>query len=79
MEPSAERPPCPRCGSTRLIGRRERLPRARLGAGLPLRVWWRYRAQRPGRRGALLCYTYQCEICGHQWRTYRLEQQPESF
>ncbi len=77
MEPVAERPPCPRCGSTRLIGRREWIQRPHLRQALPLGLHWRYWMQRWRGRHALLCYTYHCEICGHQWRMYRLEEQPE--
>jgi len=73
VEPTAERPPCPRCGSLRLIGRRVRMANPRLGQGLPLGLYWRYLRQRREGGGGLLCYTYQCELCGHQWQRYEFE------
>lgn len=77
MEPVSERPPCPRCGSTRLVGRRRWVRRPSLGSGMPFWQWCRYWMRRPTKRGALLCYTYHCEICSHQWRVFGAEQPPE--
>jgi hypothetical protein len=76
MEPATDRPPCPRCGSVRLIGRRLWIQHP-FRQRLPLRLYWRYLWQDRQRRGALWCCTYHCEVCGHQWQAYKLEQRPE--
>lgn len=55
--------PCPRCGSYRLIGREAVVnDRSTLPLGLRLRFWRRRRAP-----GAIVRWTYHCELCGHQW------------
>lgn len=65
MRCHAAAPPCPRCGSVRLIRRVALLRTPRLRDGIPLRLYLRSRRHQPR---AIRRTTFLCQLYGHQWR-----------
>jgi hypothetical protein len=69
-----DRPPCPRCGTTRLISRIDVLTQPQ-GGEIPLGLYVRYRLACRRVPHVIVRHQYLCELCTHRWVTYTLKEE----